>query len=281
MVLAFLAEAADEFVSGEAISRQARASRAPRSGSTSRRSARRATGSTRSRRAATGSSAIPDRLGALEIRPLLTTHDLGQTLHCYEELDSTNDRAKELAEEGAAHGEVVVAEPQTARARAARARPGPRPPGATSTSRSILRPELPPTRAPELTLVAVAGRLRRAAGGRGGRRASSGRTTCWSAGRKIAGILTELSAEPDHVHWVVLGIGVNLNAAPGGLPGGAARRGHQRPHRAGAAGAARALHGGAASLARGAGSTCTPRRGSRRSGTPGGSGPSRSGARSA
>jgi BirA family biotin operon repressor/biotin-[acetyl-CoA-carboxylase] ligase len=37
-------------------------------------------------------------------------------------------------------------------------------------------------------------------------------------GRKVAGVLTELSAEPDVVHWVVLGIGVNLNADEGDFP---------------------------------------------------------------
>ena len=36
--------------------------------------------------------------------------------------------------------------------------------------------------------------------------------------KKIAGILTELSAETDRVHFVVLGIGVNLNAAPADFP---------------------------------------------------------------
>jgi len=36
--------------------------------------------------------------------------------------------------------------------------------------------------------------------------------------RKVAGILTELSAEPDAVHWVILGIGVNLNSAAADFP---------------------------------------------------------------
>ena len=36
--------------------------------------------------------------------------------------------------------------------------------------------------------------------------------------KKIAGILTELSAEADRVHFVVLGIGVNLNAASSDFP---------------------------------------------------------------
>ena len=39
-----------------------------------------------------------------------------------------------------------------------------------------------------------------------------------AGGRKIAGILTELAAEPDRVHWVVLGVGVNVNACPEDFP---------------------------------------------------------------
>jgi BirA family biotin operon repressor/biotin-[acetyl-CoA-carboxylase] ligase len=37
-------------------------------------------------------------------------------------------------------------------------------------------------------------------------------------GRKVAGILTELSADPDRIHFVVLGIGVNLNASREDFP---------------------------------------------------------------
>ena len=66
---------------------------------------------------------MPDRLRALELRPLLNTHDVGQVLHCFESLGSTNDHAKALADDGAAHGEVVVAEGQTG-ARAPRAEAG-------------------------------------------------------------------------------------------------------------------------------------------------------------
>ena len=65
---------------------------------------------------------VPDRLTALELRPLLNTHDLGRELHCYEELGSTSDRAKELAEEGAEHGEIVDRRGADRRAGAARPR---------------------------------------------------------------------------------------------------------------------------------------------------------------
>ena len=215
MVLAFLAEAGDDFVSGEAISGKLGLSRAA---VWKHVNALRGQGYRIEALSARGYrlTAIPDRLGALEIGPLLNTHDLGQTLHCSEELPSTNDRARELADAGAAHGEVVVAESQTA-GRGRRGRAWASPAGRNLYLSVILRPNLPPQRAPELTLVASVAAC----------------DACRKAGvevgikwpndllvgeRKVAGILTELSAEPDLVHWVVLGIGVNLNSGSGDFP---------------------------------------------------------------
>jgi BirA family biotin operon repressor/biotin-[acetyl-CoA-carboxylase] ligase len=82
----------------------------------------------------------------------------------------------------------------------------------------VLRPELPPQRAPELTLVAavaLAEALREA----GAPEASiKWPNDVQVGGRKVAGILTELSAEADRVHFVVLGMGVNLNLAEADFP---------------------------------------------------------------
>jgi BirA family biotin operon repressor/biotin-[acetyl-CoA-carboxylase] ligase len=75
----------------------------------------------------------------------------------------------------------------------------------------VLRPELPPTRAPEQTLVAslaICDALRQAGVGAG----IKWQNDVLVSGRKIAGVLTGLAAEPDRVHWVVIGVGVNVNA---------------------------------------------------------------------
>jgi BirA family biotin operon repressor/biotin-[acetyl-CoA-carboxylase] ligase len=160
---------------------------------------------------------VPDRLTALELQPLLNTHDLGRTLHYRDQVPSTNELAFRLAQEGALHGEVVVAEQQT-RGRGRRGRVWTSPPGGNLYFSAILRPELPPQRAPELTFVAavaVAQTLREAG--------APGALIKWPNdllidGRKVAGILTELSAEPEQVHFVILGIGVNLNTRPSDFP---------------------------------------------------------------
>jgi BirA family biotin operon repressor/biotin-[acetyl-CoA-carboxylase] ligase len=215
LVLSFLAEAGDEFVSGEAISDKLGLTRAA---VWKHVEALRAQGYRIEAVPAKGYrlAGIPDRLTPLELRPLLNTHDLGQTLHHFEVIGSTNDHARELAEEGAGHGEVVIAESQTG-GRGRRGRPWSSPPGRNVYLSAILRPDLPPSRAPELTLltsVAICDALRQA---------DVPAEIKWPNdllvhGRKIAGILTELASEPEKVHWVVVGVGINVNATEADFP---------------------------------------------------------------
>jgi BirA family biotin operon repressor/biotin-[acetyl-CoA-carboxylase] ligase len=215
LVLAFLAEAADEFVSGEAISDKLGLTRAA---VWKHVEALRAQGYRIDAVPARGYrlAGVPDRLTPLELRPLLNTHDLGQALHCYDELGSTSDRAKELADEGAEHGAVVIAEAQTA-GRGRRGRAWASPPRKNLYFSVVLRPELPPARAPEITLVAsiaLCDALRHAGVAAGIKWPND----LLASGRKIAGVLTELAAEPDRVHWVVVGAGVNVNARAEDFP---------------------------------------------------------------
>ncbi|HSN90227.1 MAG TPA: biotin--[acetyl-CoA-carboxylase] ligase [Anaeromyxobacteraceae bacterium] len=215
LVLAFLAEAGDEFVSGEAISDKLGLTRAA---VWKHVESLRAQGYRIDAVPARGYrlAAIPDRLGPLELRPLLGTHDLGQVLHCYEEVSSTSDLARDLAEEGAGHGEVVIAESQTA-GRGRRGRTWISPPRRNLYLSVVLRPELPPGRASELTLVAsvaLCDALRQAGVDAGIKWPND----VLASGRKIGGMLTELAAEPDRVSWVVIGIGVNVNARAEDFP---------------------------------------------------------------
>jgi BirA family biotin operon repressor/biotin-[acetyl-CoA-carboxylase] ligase len=215
LVLAFLAEAGDEYVSGEAISDKLGLTRAA---VWKHVESLRSHGYRIDAMPAKGYRLVevPDRLTPLELRPLLNTHDLGQVLHWYEEIGSTNDRARELAEEGADHGEVVIAEAQTA-GRGRRGRTWVSPARKNLYFSAVLRPDLPPARAPELTLVAslaICDALRHA----GVEAGIKWPNDLLAAERKIAGILTELAAEADRVHWVVIGVGVNVNARAEDFP---------------------------------------------------------------
>ena len=134
---------------------------------------------------------------------------------------STNDRARELAEGGAADV-VVVADEQTG-GRARLDREWTAPSGGVWAS-LVLRPERPPAEIPMYTLAAAVAVARAA------REAGVEATIKWPndvlvAGeegeRKLCGILTEMEGEADRVSWLVLGPGVNANVDRDALPPGA------------------------------------------------------------
>lgn len=148
----------------------------------------------------------------------------------HDEIASTNDRARELARAGETDV-VVLADRQTGgRGRLDRAWDSPS--GGVWAS-VVLRPTLPPARAPLLTLagaVAVADAAREA--GADARikwpndvvipeSQADDPTTERYGGRKLAGVLTEMQGEADSVAWVVLGLGINADVARADLPAGA------------------------------------------------------------
>ncbi len=215
LILSFLADNGDEFTSGEALSGKLGLSRTAiwKHVNALREKGYRIDASpSRGYRLVE----VPDRLTPLELPPLLSTHDLGGAIHHHESCTSTNELAFRLAGEGAYHGEVVIAEEQTA-GRGRRGRQWVSPRGQNLYFSVVLRPELPPHRAPELTLVAAVAlceTLREA----GGEAAIKWPNDVQIDGKKVAGILTELSAEPERVHFVVVGIGVNLNSQASEMP---------------------------------------------------------------
>ncbi|MBL8023714.1 MAG: biotin--[acetyl-CoA-carboxylase] ligase [Elusimicrobia bacterium] len=123
-------------------------------------------------------------------------------------LGSTQDEAKGRAVAGAPEGTLVLADRQTQ----GRGRMGRRwvsPNGGLWFS-LILRPEVQPDRAPALTLVAALDwvEVLRARGVPAGVKWPN---DVWVDGKKIGGILTEMSSEMDRVHWICLGVGMNVN----------------------------------------------------------------------
>lgn len=153
---------------------------------------------------------VPDLLGEREIRPGLKTGILGKKIIRLSEVDSTNTYAAKLAVDGEPEGTVVIAEHQTA----GRGRLGRRwvsPPGMNIYASIILRPKVPPRDAPLVTFAAAVA-LARAV--RGLYKLDAG--IKWPNdllinGRKAAGILTEMSAEPELVRHIILGVGMDVN----------------------------------------------------------------------
>lgn len=162
-------------------------------------------------------TAAPDVMTSEEIRSHLTTEVIGRCCVFYEETDSTNTQAKQLAEEGKPHGTLVCAERQTG-GKGRRGRAWSSPPGEAIYMTLLLRPQIQPVHASMLTLVmglAAAKACNETLYEKLGENAPKVQVK-WPndlvlEGRKLAGILTEMSAEVDYINYVVIGIGINVN----------------------------------------------------------------------
>lgn len=150
-----------------------------------------------------------------ELSQRIRTKWAGRPVRFFESIGSTNIQAKLEAENGAAHGTLIVADMQTA-GRGRRGREWNSPSGANLYFTLILKPEFLPDKASMLTLVMAY------AVGRGIER-TLGQTVSVATpgikwpndivinGKKVCGILTEMSAERDYIQYVVIGCGINVS----------------------------------------------------------------------
>jgi BirA family biotin operon repressor/biotin-[acetyl-CoA-carboxylase] ligase len=153
----------------------------------------------------------PDVLHADDLMARLgKTRLVGRDIRVFEETTSTNDLIEKLARDNVKEGVVVFAESQTrGRGRLGRKWMSPARKGLWFSV--LLRPALRPQAVTQLTIGAATA-LRRAIELHTGLKPE----IKWPNDiivqrKKVAGILTELSAEPDRVKYVVLGIGVDVN----------------------------------------------------------------------
>ena len=153
----------------------------------------------------------PDALHADDLLARLgKTKVVGRDIQVFEQTTSTNDVAEKFARDGVKEGAVVFAESQTkGRGRLGRKWLSPTRKGLWFSV--LLRPELRPPETMQL-MVASATALRRAIKTAAGLAADiKWPNDLLIGGKKVAGILTELSAEMDRVRHVILGIGVDVN----------------------------------------------------------------------
>jgi BirA family transcriptional regulator, biotin operon repressor / biotin---[acetyl-CoA-carboxylase] ligase len=130
-------------------------------------------------------------------------------LHFFQ-IDSTNSVAMRLGQSGEPHGTVVVAEEQTAgRGRAGRSWTSEKSVGIYASV--LLRPPIPPAHAPLLALMAGLAARDAAAENLDAQPDIRWPNDVLVNGRKFGGILTEMHAEPDRIHYAVIGIGMNVN----------------------------------------------------------------------
>lgn len=153
---------------------------------------------------------VPDRLYPEEIKAYLKTAQIGQTIIYQDTVDSTNIKAKDVAEKSVADGTVVIAEMQTGgKGRLGRLWHSPH---GTGIWMSILvKPDILPMDASKITLltaVSVAQGIEQELGVRPGIKWPN---DILIRGKKVCGILTELKADMDRVHYLIVGMGINVN----------------------------------------------------------------------
>jgi BirA family biotin operon repressor/biotin-[acetyl-CoA-carboxylase] ligase len=159
----------------------------------------------------------PDTVDPHEIRAQLESTRVGRRLEFLKLTASTNADAFRLAEDGAAEGTVFLADSQTG-GKGRRGRVWSSPAGVNLYCSIVLRPAIMPHEAPQLTFLSAVAAAR----------AIEQMTNLvpeikWPndlliSGKKVAGLLNEMSAETDGINFVILGIGVNLNMTSDQFP---------------------------------------------------------------
>ncbi|MDK2808708.1 MAG: BirA family transcriptional regulator [Clostridiales bacterium] len=153
---------------------------------------------------------IPNLVTREEILEKIKTRFIAKQVYYQEEVDSTNTVAKRLAEEVASDGLLVTSDLQTG-GKGRRGRSWDSKKGSGIFMSLILKPELEPMYASMLTLVAalcVAKGILELTG--------LSAQIKWPNDivvnkKKVCGILTEMNAELDFIHYVIIGIGINVN----------------------------------------------------------------------
>ncbi|WP_455721534.1 biotin--[acetyl-CoA-carboxylase] ligase [Agathobacter sp.] len=152
----------------------------------------------------------PDVMNEPEIKSILKTKWAGQEMMYFDTIDSTNTKAQELAEKGYPSGTLVVADQQVS-GKGRRGRGWVSPSGTGIFMTLMIKPDINPNNASMLTLVAalaVAKAIKDVT--------QEDAKIKWPNdivvnGKKVCGILTEMSAQFDYINHIVIGIGINVH----------------------------------------------------------------------
>lgn len=159
----------------------------------------------------------PDRIAPEEIYPHLEAEQFGCQIRYVESTPSTQNIAHQWAKVGAPEGAVVIAEEQV-QGRGRMGKAWHSPPRTGIWMSLILRPPISLAEASQLTLLASVGIQEALA-----------KVTRLSVkikwpndilvqGKKVCGILTEIRGEHDQIHYVIMGIGMNVNTEAKDFP---------------------------------------------------------------
>lgn len=146
-------------------------------------------------------------------------HPWQKAIHWFDTIDSTNTRAKEMAADGAPHGTVLIAGMQTG-GRGRLGRQFDSPAGQGVYLSVILRPQCPPQKLMHLTCAAAVAMCDAVQNTAGFRPRIKWTNDLVHGGKKLGGILTELSvsSQTGLVSYAVVGIGINCTQAAADFP---------------------------------------------------------------
>jgi len=150
----------------------------------------------------------PDLIDKSEVLSLTRTSIVGKNIIYFDDIDSTNIKGKELAQKNIEDGSLIIAEKQTlGNGRFNRKWVSPN--GGLWFS-LVLRPNIPPTEAPKITQIAAASIYKTLMD------LNIISTIKWPNDillndKKLCGILAEMKCDMDSVHYLILGVGMNIN----------------------------------------------------------------------
>jgi BirA family biotin operon repressor/biotin-[acetyl-CoA-carboxylase] ligase len=152
----------------------------------------------------------PDLILPAKIGKNLKTKIFGKKVYSYRKVGSTNVLGFRLAETEAEEGTLIVGDEQT-KGKGRMGRSWYSPPGLGLWMSLILRPDIPPFKAPGLSICAGLALAQAIFEMTGIEAKIKWPNDCLIDGKKVGGILLELSAELDRINFVIVGIGVNVN----------------------------------------------------------------------
>ncbi|WP_085508673.1 biotin--[acetyl-CoA-carboxylase] ligase [Thalassobacillus devorans] len=161
--------------------------------------------------------AFPDKVTKNTLRWGLNTIRIGKEIFHYEQVGSTQEIIHQLVKEGYGHGTVVVADEQV-KGKGRMSRPWHSGKNQGIWMSLLLKPELPPVQAPQITLLTAVVLAEVFASVTKLTPQIKWPNDILINHKKIAGILTEMQAEQDQIQYIVLGIGINVNHDQQSIP---------------------------------------------------------------
>ena len=152
----------------------------------------------------------PDVMDAAELKSIWKPKWVGCEILYFDSIDSTNTKAQELAEKGYPSGTLVVADKQIA-GKGRRGRNWESPSGCGIFMTLMLKPDINPNNASMLTLVSALAVAKALADITGKDAKIKWPNDIIVNGKKLVGILTEMSTQIDYINHVTIGVGINVN----------------------------------------------------------------------